>query len=146
MAGKRLAALGYEVRKMRTANFFFQFPEKLDVEWHAVLYRKTRCQQGSQRWPLIVSGATSKIALTVAMKHKGILLPLRLVGWLHIQMIVDRDGGIRGIDGQLAKHHRMARGPYDFHGSSTGLEERGSLARTLMHVRSMRWVHTHSRN
>jgi hypothetical protein len=69
---------------VRTANLLFQFPDKLDVEWHAVLHRKTRRQQGCQGWPLIIGGATSQITLTIALEHKGILLPLRLVGWLYV--------------------------------------------------------------
>src|SRR4029434_268574 len=107
MTGKSLASLGHKVRKVRTANFLLQFPEKLDVEWDTVLHRNTRCQQGCQGWPLIVGGATAKITLTVALKHKGILLPLRLVGWLHVQVIVDSGSRIRRIDGPLAQHHRI---------------------------------------
>src|SRR5215470_2271414 len=146
MAGKRLAALGYEVRKVRTANFLLQFPEKLDVEWHTVLHRKARCQQGCQGWPLIVGGATSQITLTIALEHKGILLPLRLVGWLYVQVIVDSDRRIRWIDSQLAKYHRIARGLDDLNCGSTVLEERGGLVRTLLDVRGMHRVHTDGRN
>src|SRR5438094_4163488 len=119
MAGESRAAPGHEIREVWTANFLFQFPEKLDIEWHAMLHRKTRCQQGGQGWPLIVGGATSQITFTIALKHKGILLPLRLVGWLDVQVIVDSHSGIRRIDGQLAKHHRIARGFDDLDGSPT---------------------------
>ena len=71
---------------------------------------------------------------------------MRLVGWLYVKVIVDSDGRIRRIDGQLAKHHRIARCLDDLHGGPTGLEDRGSLVRTLSDIRGMRRVHTHGRN
>src|SRR5215831_21033841 len=132
MARESLTSLCDEVREVRTANFLFQFPEKLDVEWHAVLHRKTRCQQGCQGWPLIIGGATSQITLTIALEHKGILLPLRLVGWLHVQVIVDSHSRIHRIDGQLAKHHGIAGCLDNLDRGPTGLEDRGSLVRPLL--------------
>ena len=134
------------MREVRTANFLFQFPEKLHIERHAVLHRKTRRQQGGEGWPLIVGGATPKIALTVAMEHKGGLLPLRLIGWLHVEVIVDRDGGIGRVDEQLAKEHGISRRLHDLDRSPTGLQDGGCCLRAPLDVCGVCRVHADGRN
>src|SRR5262249_40130951 len=107
---------------------------------------KACCQQGCEGWTLIVGGPTSKVALAVAKEDKGRLLPLRLIGWLHVEVIVDRHRGVRRVDHQLAKEHRIPGRLYDLNRSPTGPQDGGGCLCTPLDVFGVGRVHTDSRN
>ena len=51
----------YEVFKIRAADFFFEFPDELNIDRQSFLERQTSAKKRCQRRTLIVGGATAKV-------------------------------------------------------------------------------------
>src|SRR5205807_9133650 len=79
-------------REVRAADLFLQLPEESDIDRDALIDRIPGPQQRSQSRALVIGGTSSMVDAVLLPKRKGRLAPFRLLGRLHIQVIVDRHG------------------------------------------------------
>ena len=77
-------ALGQGILKIRTADFFFQLPEKPKVQRHALINGIFAREERGQCRAFIIRGASASIPIALFPKHEGILLPFRFLCGLHV--------------------------------------------------------------
>ena len=133
-------------RKVRTADFLFQLPEKPNVDRDSLLDGVPRAEQGRERRTLVIRRATAVIHPVLVLERKGRLLPFRLLRRLHIHMVIDGDRRMMGSGHPAAGHDRIAAGLHNL-GLSPQVGE--NLPREFRHapdVGGLGRVHADRRN
>ncbi len=77
--------------KMRAPDLFFQFPQELDVDRPTLFDCISSTKHGRESRALIIGRSSPPINSFFILEGKRRLPPFRLLSWLHVQMIVDRD-------------------------------------------------------
>src|SRR5215468_5155325 len=104
---------------MRRADLLLQLPQEVDVVVDGVL----GAEQGGQRRTLVVGRAAPEIAIATAGEAERIAPPLRLAGRLHVEMVVDGDGGQAAVAVEACMDQRMPAGRHDGRLTAEGAHE-----------------------
>ena len=134
------------MREVRAADFFLQLPDELEIQRQALLRREARRHQRGEGRAFVVRSAASQVAVALALEHERLVLPLRLVGGLHVHVVVDGHCRVVGVDGEVAKNHRIAR-RFDELGRRPARPQ--YLRRPFcpaLNIVGVRWVHAHRWN
>src|SRR4029079_4839067 len=99
--------------KMRTADLFFELPEKANIDRHALIDRETGTEQRRERRPLVIGCSTAAIDAVLVLEGKRIPLPFWFLCRLDIHMVVDRDRWIVRVNHPAGRHKRIAAGLHD---------------------------------
>jgi coproporphyrinogen III oxidase len=78
------------VLEVRTSYFFFQLPDEVNVQGKLLLERQSRAKECGKGRSFVIGRTPSDIAPVFPMEDERRTFPLRLVGRLDIEMVVDR--------------------------------------------------------
>src|SRR5262249_35362094 len=81
-----------EVLEIRTADFLFQFPDKLNIYGSTVFNGVSRPEQSRKCRTFVVGCSPPDIPVPVFMEYKRSTPPLRLVCRLDVEVVVDGNG------------------------------------------------------
>src|SRR5262249_44631241 len=81
-----------EVLEIRTADFLFQFPDKLNIYGSTVFNGVSRPEQSRKCRTFVVGCPPPDIPVPVFMEYKRSTPPLRLVCRLDVKVVVDGNG------------------------------------------------------
>src|ERR1041384_6240874 len=90
------------------ADFLFQLPDEIDIQWEVILDRVARRHHRGQCRPFIVGCSTPFIAAVLFEKTEGRFVPFVGISRLDIHMIVDSQSRIVRAGLKAPKHDRMA--------------------------------------
>ena len=76
---------------MRAPDFFFQFPEKPNIDLDSLLDGVLRAEQGRESRTLVIRRTTTVIHPVLVLEREGRLRPFRLLCRLHIHMVINGD-------------------------------------------------------
>src|SRR5262245_6641416 len=98
---------------MRRADRLLELPQEADVHRRTVADRIGGTPQGGERWTLVVGRAAREVAVAPAGEAERIGAPLRTVGGLDVEVVVDGDRRPRGITREGSGDERMPAGLED---------------------------------
>src|SRR5437764_1240826 len=86
--GESLGSPLHKVFEIRASNFFFEFPDELNIHGCSMLDRVACAEQRRQGRSLVIRGAATDVTISFLVKDERLPLPLRFIGRLHIEMVV----------------------------------------------------------
>jgi coproporphyrinogen III oxidase len=123
--------------EVRTTNFFFKFPDELDVDRKLPLKRQARAKERGQRRSLVIRRSATVIASIFGTEDEGRPGPLRFIGRLDIEMVVDGHGGVIRSALEAADHHRITRSGEFFRRPAAAANVREGVIREFVDVSTM---------
>ena len=124
----------------RRSDLFLHLPQQADTDGHARLARRPHPEEGGQGRTLVVRGAAAEVAAAAPHETEGIGPPAfgLAVGGLHVEMVVEDDGGRAAGGGEVAHDERMAAGAPHARPASGRAHEVGGEGGAAPHVGAMR--------
>jgi hypothetical protein len=97
-----------EIFEVRRTDFLFKLPDEFKIERQAVIDRVPNREHGCQRRPFVVGSPSPFVSVAILVEGERRFIPLRSVGGLHVQVVVDRHRRIFLVSDDRAENHRVA--------------------------------------
>ena len=134
--------LGQHRGEAGAADLLLQLPEEVEAERHPPSHRVGHREEAGQRRALVVGGSSPEVAVAVDAHPERLALPLRLVGRLDVEVVVDHHRGSIG----RAEHSvdvGLAAGAPDLRRAAEVADEGHCLLGAALHHRSPVWLGAH---